>query len=282
MIPAASLTVSEPATKLPDLVRGELQSLIDGGKLTLPLLSDVATEVMRLAQDERAGAHVFAAAVRKDASMAAHVLRVANGAAVRGQVPIVSLQQAISRLGVRAVSDIAFAVACKERVFTARGFELEVRNVFRHCLMTGLYAQEIARARRTNVEEAFLSGLLHDVGRPVLLQAVVDVARKHHVTPPRDAVLAYATERHTSVGAALVRRWRLPEALAVAIERHHDPYSSDPKVLVVMPADELADLTARETPHIVALAAALNLYSEQVEELVKRGEALRATAEQLS
>src|SRR5258708_12287382 len=163
-------------------LRRRLGQRLDAGGLELPLLPEVAAEVVALTASEDSDTGRRAEVSRRDASMTAHGLRLANSPLYRPRSPIVSLQQALSRLGMSQIRQIALTVSCKQRVFRARGYEAEVHRTFRHSFATGLMAQEIAPARGWNAEEAFLPGLLHDVGRPVLLQAASDVST---VPPPR-------------------------------------------------------------------------------------------------
>lgn len=60
-------------------------------------------------------------------------------------------------------------ISCRSKVFNVEGFKTDVRESFDLSLATAALSQEIARVRRLNVEDAFLCGLLHDIGRPVLL-----------------------------------------------------------------------------------------------------------------
>jgi putative nucleotidyltransferase with HDIG domain len=225
-----------------DSLRGRLLERIKADALELPLLPQVAMEVLALASSENSDSRHLAELLRRDQAMTMHVLRIVNSPLYRSRSPIDSLPQAMSRLGLAKIRQIALVIACKQRVFRAKGFEPEVYKSFRHSLATGLYAQEIARARHSDEEEAFLAGLLHDVGRPVLLQAVADLhVEKRLIDTP--AVLAVIAELHTRVGGMLARKWGLPSRVAEAIAYHHDPSAanpSNPLPMLVNLADELA------------------------------------------
>ena len=275
------------------------------GKPDLPVLPDVTQQVMRLANDPNASLTELAALLSRDAATAAHVLRLANSPLYRGREPIVSLHQAAARLGAKRLRDIAVVVASESRVFRARGFEAEARHAFTHGFLTGLWAQEIARRQRGPVEEAFLCGLLHDVGIPLLLQAACDALPD--AIARRADVLNVVDDAHAAAGADLCRRWGLPERIAHVLEHHHqlestgnDPHASLESLAsatsptagfssrlkdIVLLADDLADfcendvddeaLVARVLAH--PAAAHLNLYDEDVVELVARKAALLAT-----
>jgi putative nucleotidyltransferase with HDIG domain len=177
----------------------------------------------------------------------------------------------------RAIGEIALLISVKTRAFQVKGYETEVKSLFRHSLGTAVYAQEIARIRRRNVEEAFLCGLLHDVGRPVMLQALVDLYREFKVPPDKEVVMGLATEHHARLGGMLVSKWSLPEALSRAILFHHQPSlagDDEPGAMVTALADELAHATLDPEPRGDAIVrshpalSVLDLYPEDVDKLL--------------
>jgi len=194
-----------------------------------------------MTSSERSSAEELADVLHRDQAMTAHILRVVNSPLYRTRNPIDSLPQALNRLGFGMVREIAMVIACKQRVFRAREFGPEVYRAFRHSLATALFAQEVARTIHVDTEEAFLAGLLHDVGRPVLLQAVADLhAESRLVDTP--AVMAVVAELHAQVGELLARKWNLPSRVCDAIAFHHEPFSSPSSALslLVNLADDLS------------------------------------------
>jgi putative nucleotidyltransferase with HDIG domain len=101
------------------------------------------------------------------------------------------------------------------------GREAEMLALRRHAAMTGMWTRELARHRRRNVEAAFLSGLMHDVGKPILLQAVLELASG---SPLDETTLrTWIDELHAAVGARLLERWNLPPWVSAAVAGHHFP-----------------------------------------------------------
>lgn len=253
--------------------------------LELPLLPDVVAQVIALSTSDDSDARELAEVIRRDGPMSAHILRLANSPLFRPRTPIVSLQQALSRLGMTQIRQIAFAISCKQRVFRARGYEPEVRESFRHSFAAGLAAQELARTRRWNVEEAFLAGLLHDVGRPVLLQAIVDMHGANRLLN-RQAVLAVVAELHAQVGGMLAQKWSLPARVADAIAFHHDPHAAKvaPQLSILISfADDLPDCAIEAGTNAAAallkhpLVPHLNLYPDEVARIIARRKDLAET-----
>jgi putative nucleotidyltransferase with HDIG domain len=190
--------------------------------LELPVLPEVASQVVQLCNRETVDLREVAGLVKRDPAMAGHLMRMANSPLYAPPTPLVSIDQVVSRLGLAKVREIALVISCQSKVFQVAGFEAKVRMQFRHSLAAGLFAQEIARSRRLNVEEAFLCGLLHDVGQPVLLQAIVDLGQAAGLVLERGAVETACAMLHARVGASLVAHWSLPVRLADAIRHHHD------------------------------------------------------------
>ena len=270
-------------------VRAFLEERLATGKLDLPMLPDVAMDTLRLCQSETADAAQLSAILHKDQSMASHLLRIANSPLYAAATPIVSLQQAVGRLGLRMLSEIVVSIATGARVFKVAGHEKTMRGLWRHSVIAGAFAKEVARSRRRNVEGAFLCGLLHDVGKPVLLQAIADWQKQQAVQLAEPEVQAILDELHTTFGFELATRWKLPEQVGIAILNHHD-YS---KAVAHAESAMLACLADMLSYHAMNAAGALddagiralpvlehlNLYPDDVDGLLQKKDQILALAE---
>ena len=260
------------------------------GAFELPMLPEVASMVMAATQDDACDARRLSRMIHRDAALAGHVLKLANSPLYAPTVPIVSLQQAVSRLGMKKIREISLLVACQAKVFKVPGFDQKIRGLFKHCIAAAAYAQEIARMRRWNVEESFLCGLLHDAGKPVLLQLLADVQKEQKVGIEAGLVDDVLNEMHGSVGARLVESWKLPERLVETIACHHRPQdavSAGQTAMMTNMADDLAHFAVgpREVTEEQLLRhpmlAPLNLYREELEALIQRKAGIVAAAESI-
>jgi putative nucleotidyltransferase with HDIG domain len=280
-----------PTATVPKTVLDELSWRVAQGKVDLPLLPGVAMEVTNVAAQENADARVIAELLRKDQAIAAHVLRVVASPVYSGRTQIVSLQQAVARLGVQKIREIALAIAFRVGVFKLKGFEQEITGMFQHSVGAAMFAQEIARTTRRNVEDAFMCGLLHDVGRPVILQALVQILAEQKLHVPASAVIAATGELHTDVGGSLADSWGLPEAVEMSIRHHHSSSPPDAhvnSVRITALADELSRFTfepermpeaeLRKHPAL----APLELYPEMLDKVLAKAELIRQAAGVLS
>ncbi len=216
-------TRSPGRAELPVPLQQALRARLEG-EIELPLLPDTAARVVAACQDGRSGIHELAELIDRDPSLAAHILRVANSAAYAPLVPILSLQQAIGRVGLATVGDVAISLTLKERVFSVPGYEERLRELWRHSTATAAYAKEIAQLLRRDLESAFLCGLIHDVGMAIAMQAVCDLERKGAVPPVAPAIMEAAMlEFHCEFGARVAQAWRLGPWIGAVIRHHHDP-----------------------------------------------------------
>jgi HD-like signal output (HDOD) protein len=264
-------------------------ALVASGKVAVPLLPQVAGELLQAAQDRNADAARLSALLHRDPALAGQVLRMANSPLYAPRMPIVSLQQAVARLGMAALSEIALAASVESGVFRVAGWEAELRALWREALGTAAFAKEIARLRRLNVETAFLCGLVHDVGRPVVLQAAVDQAKTLGLRAADATIRARLWALLVAHGAATSRRvveaWKLPTAVVAAVSHHHAPETAGPHVkdaAITAAARQLArhalggpDAPAADAVHQLPAVALLTLYRDDVEALLGRAEEVR-------
>ena len=263
---------------------------IAAGSFELPMLPEIASRVMSATDDAHCDARKLSALIHQDASLAGHVLRISNSALYGGSVPIVSLQQAVSRLGMKKIREVSLLIACQTKVFRVPGHDEEIRRLFRHSIAAALFAQEIARLRRWNVEEAFLSGLLHDAGKPALLQLLIDVQKELSLGVEPSLVEDILDDMHASVASRMIEQWKLPERLAETISCHHRPQearTAGQAAMMTHFADDLAHFALATRPVLEpqirqhAMLVPLNVYSDELEGLLKRCPAIKSAAESL-
>ncbi len=267
-------------------LRAELSRRIEADDLDLPILPDVAARVLSICQDPDGDPQRLAELIQRDPALAANTLRIANSAAYAAAEPIVSLSQAIARLGLSTMGDIAIGAAMNAKVFVVPGREGEMLELRRHAAATGIWTRELARHRRRNVEAAFLSGLMHDVGKPILLQAVIDLADGAEVD---ETILhTWIDELHAQVGARLLESWNLPPWVAAAVAGHHAPERAGAHrelAATVLLGDLFAHATDDPTgeheqklrQHIVL--GELGIYPDDLVQLLARKTAIQASAQ---
>jgi HD-like signal output (HDOD) protein len=199
----------------------------------LPSMSEAAYEVIRLTGEDIPAA-ALAEAVSRDPGIAIRVLRAANGAWYGG-APLTSLSQAILRLGLPAVKRLATTAAAAPWLGQSLpGLKAGPGALARSGLAAGLGAQKTAAlCRRAEEATAFTSGLLSDVGLAVLsLAAGPKLAPIQRIGEREGLTLAEAELKvlgftHSELGARMLERWGLPDAIWMPIIAQDSPGAAD-------------------------------------------------------
>lgn len=268
---------TQAATSSIEQLERALVQKLEQGELELPLLPQVASQVMALTSDPAADAAKLSSLIHQDQALAAHVLRIANSPAYMPRSPVVSLQHAVAMLGINLLSEIAFTASLKAGAFQVPGHEDEVKQLWRHSLASGAFAKEVARTRRVNVESAFLCGLLHAIGKPVVLRTTAAIAQKQNIPADKPMLRMLMNGYHSRVGCLIADKWGLPKQVTEAIQYYGDydhATSFRQECLLTCVADRLAThlLTPEDMPEDTlrdhAVFAELNLYPNDIDQLV--------------
>ena len=281
-------------------LRDDVAQLLTAGSLKVPMLPQVATEVLQAVGDDRCDASRLSGLIHKDPALAGRVLKIANSPLYMAKSPMVSLQQAVSRLGFSTLTEIALAASVESGVFQVPGMDAEIQMLWKEALATAAFAKEIARLRRLNVETAFLCGLLADIGRPVVLQAAADNAHKHDLSARDPSVklqmLAVADEFAAMATKVVVNKWDLPAAVQAAASFRDAPGLAGPHakdaaiasaartlaLSMLRPAND-ADAALPAPPmHENAAFALLNIYRDDAEGLIAKSELVKKAISGLS
>jgi putative nucleotidyltransferase with HDIG domain len=193
----------------------------------LPPLPRTYARLVEVLDNESAGAADLAAVVGSDIAVTAKILQLANSALFGTGRPVTTVTQAIPMLGTEALKSLVLSTA----LFDPKGLPPRARvfaeQLHEHSSLIAGLASELAE--EPHRREAFVAGMLHDVGRLVLASSVFDEPRagsdwpepRRAASPPGPAPLAVEA-RHAKVGAYLLGLWGLPPTVIDAVARHHD------------------------------------------------------------
>jgi putative nucleotidyltransferase with HDIG domain len=268
---------AQQATTPLEKLEQALVQKIEQSQIELPLLPQVASQVMALASDPNADAAKLSALIHQDQALAAHVLRIANSPAYMTRSPVASLQHAVTMLGINLLSEIAFTASLKTGAFQVPGHEEQVKQLWRHSLASGAFAKEVARTRRVNVESAYLCGLLHGIGKPVVLRTTATLARTQRVSLDKPGLQMLIDGYHSRVGVLIADKWSLPKQVSEAIQYYRDYDHASAfrqECLLTSVADRLAshlltpDDMPEETLRDHPVFAELNLYPNDIDQLL--------------
>jgi putative nucleotidyltransferase with HDIG domain len=232
--------------------REALQALAP--RLRLPALPQVVARLGALLAERQSGPSEIGRALGEDPGLAARVLSLANSSRYGLQEEVVSTEQAATVIGVRDLCNIVLQASIARRyehLSSRSGLDLDA--AWAHAMQAARLAQMLGTAMRREThlapDEFYTCGLLHDLGKIVLLDSLGDdyagvLARAR---AERKALHKIEADElgftHLEVGALIARRWQLPKDVALAIAYHHgplEPILEHPAVAAVAIADQLA------------------------------------------
>src|SRR5215470_5152662 len=227
----------------------DLDRSLTDNDLKLPSLPEVALKIRNALANEDVSVAEISRLIGSDPALAGRILKIANSALFyRGSRPITSVSSAVSQLGHRMVRNVALSYAAQQ-VFIGYGSETVrtfLASIWQHSVHVAALAHMLARVRtRLNPDDAFLAGLLHEVGKLYILLRVKD---KIEQVSSEAAFQSIVDEWHPRIGRALIESWGLSPDLAVAVGEH-----------------QACALAAPEPPRLTDVVAVANWLAENSE-----------------
>jgi len=223
--PPAAVTPATSGIAPEASLAGRIAAEIESGKVELPVLPEAAVRVREIV-GAGGSARELVSVIEREPSLAAAILRYSNSVAYAGLREITDLHQAVMRLGFSAVEQTVIALSARN-VFQAtdKADEQIYRALWTHSIATALAARRLApRASDFNPEAVFLSGLLHDIGKVVVLRCAALMRRRDpaRFTFERSTLVEFLDALHCNAGDRLCRAWNLPAEIREVVKRHHD------------------------------------------------------------
>lgn len=224
----------------------------------VPVFPQAALRTLNLMRDPRASLAHVAEAASLDPATAGLVMRLGNSALFGSHTRVSTLSQAIARLGF-ATSQKVITSAALQPVFDSP----KLQEAWQHSLQVADLSEQLAcQAGAIDPAEAYLAGLVHDVGRMALLSApLYDSARLHGLMcggcPRVYAENLLLRSDHAALGAQIAAGWRLPETMVSGIRQHHRPEKAESPLANLLYVAEYLSGSEEDLPSVIRLEAAL-------------------------
>jgi putative nucleotidyltransferase with HDIG domain len=187
------------------------------------MLPALAHEAIVIAADPEATITRLSRVVSKDPALATRVLHLANSAYSAPLQTVTTLTDAIVRMGTSPVRSLVIAACLASRGSDANMYGPGGRQQIDHAIGTAYMAHIAAERIGWSQDEAFLAGLLHDIGKLLLLKLARDYEKLSGNPVEQDELNALMTEDHAATGATLLKSMRFPRYLVETVAWHHDP-----------------------------------------------------------
>ena len=191
----------------------------------------IIERINRAVSDDSINAEMLAAIIKKDQGLVSRILRLANSSYYGLSQKVVTIQHAITILGFSTVANLAMTVSVArffDGIDAVEGFDPAA--LWTHSLATAVVAQVLMKHHAGHAEEAFMAGLLHDIGKvfmalddaPKLAQAL-RLQAAHPLAPGHEQEQQVFGWSHAEVGALMARQWQFSTIYQEAIRFHHEP-----------------------------------------------------------
>jgi HD-like signal output (HDOD) protein len=202
-----------------------LAAELSAGAVVLPSFPDVFVRIRAALADPDTGLTETLEIACAEPRLAERLLHAANSTALsHSRPPLTDLRAAIARLGTRAVQSAALAFAVEQvRLAPAlRSISAPLKSLWEEGIAVAALCQAIARRTRLSPDDAFLTGLLHGIGRLYIMIRAVDRSPSLHGDPAFEEMI---DRWHPTVGKAVLENWGFPRAIsdAVALQGNFDP-----------------------------------------------------------
>ena len=203
----------------------------------LPTLPNVASRINREMQSESLNAKLLGEIIADDTALAAKVLRLANSAFYGLQKQVTTLNKAVMILGFNSVKNLALSVSIFSLFKDRTDSPIDVKGLWLHSLGCAVAAQTLTENIYKKLgEEAFLFGILHDIGKiafisslPQEYEKALALVREQKMTQ-EEAEMEVIGFNHQRLGSQLLDIWKFPDNLIQAVKYHHAPELKTAKI----------------------------------------------------
>ncbi len=233
--PCSAVTMEntiERICKLRDVLKNETLKKIVTGIKNLPSLPSIYNLIVAEMKSPEGSLNKVGHLISQDVSMSAKILQLVNSAFFALPRKITDPQQAAVFVGVEALKSLVLSI----HVFSSFSKDAELCGfspvaMWRHSLRTAKLAADIVRAEKADrnvVEEAMLAGMLHDIGKLILLKIPKEYNEVMELIETTDCSATEAEHTvldtsHAELGAYLLRLWGLPDNVVESVAFHHNP-----------------------------------------------------------
>ncbi len=243
---------------------------------TLPSLPSLYFRIMDALASPDSSLEQIGGIIASDPSMTAKILQLVNSAFFGIARRISNPVEAVQFLGVGRVRSLVLSLHVFSCFDDVRVKNFSIERVWKHSLSTGLVAQKIARmqkADRAFTDEAYVAGMLHDIGKVMLAASLPDLYEKavnlavDEKLPLGEAEREIFGVTHAQVGAYLLGLWGLPITIVEAVAFHHEPQMSGVKTFSPLTTVHVARALERQLHEPEANAAEVAIDTEYLSEL---------------
>jgi putative nucleotidyltransferase with HDIG domain len=234
-LPASRKIGKGASTAVPKIGLKAIQNKIDRDGFKLPAAPTIVLKLNQVIADPQASADDVAQIVGASPSLTALILRIVNSAAFGLPTRVDRISRAVALLGTREISALAMGVSVMKAFMDIPRDLIDMEAFLRHSLACATISRYLAALSNSNqTEQLFIAGLLHDIGKLILLKyfpqeikALFQITWDNNYKGPFYAVEKAAIGRtHAQLAGQLLEKWKFPAPLQHMVRHHHTPSKS--------------------------------------------------------
>lgn len=200
------------------------------GSVRLVSLPEIYTKVVQVLEDPASSMADIGRVISQDPALTARLLRIANSPYYGFPSRIDSIPRAVTVIGAVNLRELVLIASVGDVITRIASNLMDMTAFWRHSTYCGVAARALGRkCGIVSVDALFVAGLLHDVGRLLILTKLPEMARGAYLRPLDERQRLCEVEReilgfdHGEVAGELLRAWALPESICDAVQYHHEP-----------------------------------------------------------
>jgi len=204
-----------------------IDEYIESDRVTLPPFDKTALRIQMEVQKKDAQLSKIEKLIIVDPAVSSQILKLANSAFFRGLSKVMTVRDAVVRLGIDEITRIVLILTQKELYNTKNSFIRNYRNtLWQHALVCALTSQWVAREAGYEefVQEVFFASLMHDIGKLFLITVIEKIKDSNEVPfiPSPAIIHEIIRTQHAEQGFRLMKKWNIPEKYCQVAKEHHD------------------------------------------------------------
>lgn len=207
-------------------------------ELNLPMFHPIAIKLQGILAVKDFTIEQVVALIIKDQALTSQILRLANSAFFSGLAKVTTITEAVVRMGAKEIASVAMLASQQNSYnsFTNPELKKHAQLLWRHAIGCAIGTRWLSE--RTGykhlAQEAFIAGLLHDIGSLLILKVLegILIADPNVKGVSRDLAVEIMTAMHSDSGYQLMQKWNLPELYCTIVRDHHEEQSDTNCVLL--------------------------------------------------
>lgn len=200
---------------------------VESDRVTLPPFDKTALRIQQEIQKPDVKISKIEKLIIADPAMSSQILKVANSAFFRGLSKVMTIREAIVRMGLDEITRIMLILTQRKLYDTKDTFIKNYRNIlWQHSLVCALSSQWVAREAgfEEATQEVFFASLMHDIGKLFLITVIEKIKTSKEVPfiPSKAVINEIINGQHSEQGYNLLKKWNLPDKYCQVAKEHHE------------------------------------------------------------